>query len=472
MSTTPAQTIHDIRNALNVIMGNAQLLQGPDPLTAKQKKYIERILHASREMLSAIQTTPPEPKTEKNELKLRISVVEEQAQPEMPAPIGSENKVLFVDDDPAILEQYREMAQPGFDIDTAIGGKEGLAAVGNRGPYTVIVSDMEMPGMSGVDFLSQVRVIAPDTIRIMLTGHADVNVAMHAVNQGHIFRFLTKPCDRESLTSSLSAGLVRYRLVAAEKEILENTLIGSIKVLTDVLSAVNPEAFGRSLRIADYVRQLVAKFKLPAPWHFEAAAMLSQLGCITLNSEVLRAAYAAAPLSPEDQARFDAHPKVAEDLLCTIPRLEAIAWMVGQQLMVQIPPSAPEVAALTSDVIVAGAKILKLAVAFDGLRMKALSNEEAITQLRSRVGEFDSQFLDAMMSLKSEGSKMVSRKIPVTKLIPGMVLQQEIKAGNGLLIVTKGQEITRPLLARLLNFVEAGVISDEILALVPIQMSS
>src|SRR6185437_9954038 len=147
MSTTPAQTIHDIRNALNVIMGNAQLLQGPDPLTAKQKKYIERILHASREMLSAIQTTPPEPKTEKNELKLRISVVEEQAQPEMPAPIGSENKVLFVDDDPAILEQYREMAQPGFDIDTAIGGKEGLAAVGNRGPYTVIVSDMEMPGM-------------------------------------------------------------------------------------------------------------------------------------------------------------------------------------------------------------------------------------------------------------------------------------------------------------------------------------
>src|SRR6185312_7039412 len=251
-----------------------------------------------------------------------------------------------------------------------------------------------------------------------------------------------------------------------------NTLIGSIKVLTDVLSAVNPEAFGRSLRIADYVRQLVAKFKLPAPWHFEAAAMLSPLGCITLNSEVLRAAYAAAPLSPEDQARFDAHPKVAEDLLCTIPRLEAIAWMVGQQLMVQIPPSAPEVAALTSDVIVAGAKILKLAVAFDGLRMKALSNEEAITQLRSRVGEFDAQFLDAMMSLKSEGSKMVSRKIPVTKLIPGMVLQQEIKAGNGLLIVTKGQEITRPLLARLLNFVEAGVISDEILALVPIQMSS
>ena len=88
------------------------------------------------------------------------------------------------------------------------------------------------------------------------------------------------------------------------------------------------------------------------------------------------------------------------------------------------------------------------------------------------MGEFDSQFLDAMMSLKSEGSKMVSRKIPVTKLIPGMVLQQEIKAGNGLLIVTKGQEITRPLLARLLNFVEAGVISDEILALVPIQMSS
>ncbi|HEY1464174.1 MAG TPA: HD domain-containing phosphohydrolase, partial [Terriglobales bacterium] len=369
-SVNSAQTIHDIRNALNVVMTSAQLLRGPEPLTEKQQKSVDRIMHASKEILALIGDHVPQNLTAQAAgIKLAATFVEEEnSAGESTGELATENKILFVDDDAETLENYRQLLESEFKVETAVGGQEGLAAMDTRGPYAIVVSDMRMPGMSGIEFLAKARVVAPDTVRIMLTGHADVNVAIEAVNQDHIFRFLTKPCEFESLRSSLGAALVRYRLVAAEKEILENTLVGGIKVLTDVLGAVSPEAFGRSLRITQYVRHLISKLNLPAPWRLEAAAMLSQLGCITLDSELLRAAYAGTTLSAEEQARFNAHPAAARDLLVSVPRLEAVAWMIGEQLEREISQNPPHVATLSSDVVVMGAKMLKLAVAFDALR--------------------------------------------------------------------------------------------------------
>src|SRR5208282_133980 len=109
--------------------------------------------------------------------------------------------------------------------------------------------------------------------------------------------------------------LMQYQLVTAEKELLENTLMGSIKVLTDVLSLANPAAFGRSKRIAQYVQHMVAELHLQSPWKYEVAAMLSQLGCVALESELIDAAYGGKKLTPEEQKRFDAHPTLARDLL-------------------------------------------------------------------------------------------------------------------------------------------------------------
>ncbi len=146
------------------------------------------------------------------------------------------DKILFVDDETDLLRGYKIMLRQHFEVDTAEGGAQGLAEIQSHGPYAVVVSDMRMPGMNGVEFLSQVRHRAPDTIRMMLTGHTDIKAAMDAVNEGNIFRFLAKPCEREVLTSAINSGLVQHRLVIAEKELLEKTLMGSIKVLTERLS--------------------------------------------------------------------------------------------------------------------------------------------------------------------------------------------------------------------------------------------
>jgi response regulator RpfG family c-di-GMP phosphodiesterase len=303
---------------------------------------------------------------------------------------------------------------------------------------------------------------------MLLTGYTDLDAAMLAVNEGNIFRFLTKPCDKDILISAISDGLAQYRLVMAEKDLLENTLMGSIKVLTEVLSAASPEAFGRSTRIARYVRHLVGKFALPSPWRFEAAAMLSQLGCVTLDPELIKASYVGEHLSPEDRTRFAAHPKVASDFLANIPRLESIAWMISQQLVSDTGHGTPSSLAHPDEAIVLGAKILKLAVALDNIRMKGLSDEAAIDRLRVRRAEFGPELIEALKDIEPETAKMELRKVLTSMLTTGMILQQEIRTHTGMLVVPEGQTITQALLIKLNNFSRAGTIGKDVMALVPV----
>src|ERR1035438_9616095 len=156
------------------------------------------------------------------------------------------DKILFVDDESLALSGYQRLLHRGFDVGIALDAEQGLASIQKNGPYAVVIPDMRMPGMNGAQFLSQVRQKAPDTVRMLLTGYTDLDAAMDAVNDGNIFRFLTKPCEKDLLVKAITSGVEQYRLVRIEKDLLEKTLRGSIRVLTDVLSAASPETFGRS----------------------------------------------------------------------------------------------------------------------------------------------------------------------------------------------------------------------------------
>jgi len=377
------------------------------------------------------------------------------------------DKILFVDDEPAVLSGYQRILHREFDVSIALGGEQGLASIRTNGPYAVVISDMRMPGMNGAQFLSQVRQKVPDTVRMLLTGYTDLNAAMDAVNEGNIFRFLTKPCEKDLLAKAIVTGVEQYRLVRIEKELLEETLMGCIKVLTDVLSAASPEAFGKSRRIAHYVRHLVLKFGLTSTWRFEAVASLSQLGCVTLDSDLIEQAYTYAKMSPEDQARFNAHPQAGMDLLARIPRLESVAWMIGQQLKKDVPAVVPRLSEPYAKEIVLGAKILKLALAFDDLRMKHLSIEDAIGRLHSRRSEFERDLVDGLNDIVPPVAMMALRKVSTLKLAVGMIVEQEIKTAAGMLLVAKAQEITPALLVKLQNRARAKQLDREIMALVP-----
>ena len=116
-------------------------------------------------------------------------------------------KILFVDDEENILSAIKRQLRKQFDLEFTLSGQKGLDIIKQKGPFAAVVSDMRMPVMDGIKFLSNVREISPDTVRIMLTGNADTQTAVDAVNEGNIFRFLVKPCSSETLSKSLNAGI-------------------------------------------------------------------------------------------------------------------------------------------------------------------------------------------------------------------------------------------------------------------------
>jgi len=376
-----------------------------------------------------------------------------------------QEKILFVDDEPPVLTGYQRLFRNDFKIDIAVGGKGGLIALKSTGPYAVVVSDMRMPGMNGVEFLREVKNQSPDAIRIMLTGQADLDAAIASVNEGNIYRFLTKPCDKETLGKTLTAALVQYRLVIAERELLEETLKGSIQVLSEVLSLVNPAAFSRAMRLKRYISHVVAKLRLSKPWRYEVAAMMSQLGCVALAPETIDAVFAGQQLSAEEQARYDSHPAVAKALLENIPRMEPIAWMIAHQntpITVDTDIANREMADMRQ-----GAELLQLMIAFDELLRKGRSRTEAAHTLAKQYRYVDKDILYALVELDPEKQDALTQTCQVGELTPGAVLDQDVYSSSGSLIVTRGQEVTSALIIKLKNFEARGAISGTVTVLVP-----
>ena len=120
-------------------------------------------------------------------------------------------KILFVDDDPDVLAGFSIQLSDSFNIHTALGGEQGLCAIRDGGPFEVIVSDLRMPGMDGIEFLAEAAKLAPDTVLVMLTCQGDAEAAHRAVKEGRVSRFLTKPCSRDSLTRALNTCVIYFR---------------------------------------------------------------------------------------------------------------------------------------------------------------------------------------------------------------------------------------------------------------------
>lgn len=374
-------------------------------------------------------------------------------------------KILMVDDDFNILSGYLRSLHGEFQMDTAPGGNEGVQCILQKGPYAVVVSDMRMPGMDGIQFLARVKTLSPDTVRVMLTGVGEIEAAVQAVNEGNIFRFLSKPCDKELMAKSLTAALVQHRMIIAEKELLERTLHGSIQVLTEVLSLINPAAFGRAMRARRYIHHLAEALKLENAWQYEIAALMSQLGCVTLPPEIIEAVYAGQTLSAEEQEQYDAHPSIAGDLLSRIPRLEPIGWMIKNQG--QAPPLEGDIADREKADMRTGAEILRLALDFEKLISQGVSRTEAAHTLSRKYKQFSERAFLALVELDPNAEASEVRRCWVNELSSGMIVQQDIRTFGGLLIVSKGQEVTLPLILKLKNFAAKKAISGDVAVSLP-----
>ncbi|MBU1567425.1 MAG: response regulator [Proteobacteria bacterium] len=370
-------------------------------------------------------------------------------------------KILFVDDEENILQSIKRELRKRFEIHTAEGGALALEILKRDGPFAIIVSDMRMPVMDGIQLLSTVKDIYPDTVRLMLTGNADQGTAIEAVNKGQIFRFLNKPCPTPTLVMALALALRQYRLITAEKELLDKTLKGSITVLSELLSMTNPMAFSSGLRIKNLVIHLAEQLQLHNLWQFEIAALMSQIGCVTLPSDVLNKFHAGKVLDPEEEVMYRNHPLVGSRLLEKIPRLEKVAAIIAHQLR---PYSAfQEDLDLDEDISI-GSQILKLAIDFDLLLHRDGNRRiEALQLLQEERDLYNPELLKILSGLKLEAEHEKVISVPVRGISVGMITEQNIIASNGVLIIPKGQEVTWALLQGLKNFSQQVEIKEPIL---------
>ncbi len=119
-------------------------------------------------------------------------------------------RILLVDDDPMLLAGLKRQLRREFDVFTAGGAQEAIAVMGDSGPFSVVISDFRMPGMNGIELLSRVKDLNPDTVRMMLTGSTDLSTAVQAVNEGNIFQFHLKPCPSDTLARAIHDGIGKY----------------------------------------------------------------------------------------------------------------------------------------------------------------------------------------------------------------------------------------------------------------------
>lgn len=375
-------------------------------------------------------------------------------------------RILCVDDEPKILAVYQRMLQTEFDIEIAEGPEKGLAVVAERGPFAVVVSDMRMPIMNGAQFLSRVRAISPNSVRILLTVYADQESAVEAINDGNVFRFLSKPCSKDVFSAALMAGVQQYRLIVSEKELLEGTLRGSVEVLAELLALTNPLAFGRTERIKRIMQHLARVLKVDNTWQFEVAALLSQLGCITFSESLLTKVMRDSALTDREQSQLDGHPRIAANLIRRIPRLSEVAEIIAHQNKHYDGTGHP-FDGLSGAEIPLGARALKVALDFDELQSAGKSVDAAHLAMRLREGWYDPAMLDALDRIPPQWAGYSPESLPVPALRERMILDEDLQLPNGVVLARKGFELTEFALMRLTDQFIEGIINRPIRVLVP-----
>lgn len=366
-------------------------------------------------------------------------------------------RILFVDDEPHILDALRRQLRREFAVETAVGAAKGLFALRAAQPFEVIVSDYLMPGINGAQFLTAARKAAPDATRMLLTGHTSLSDAAAVVNDGRVFRMLLKPVDQETMAAALRDCVQQYRLVVSERELLDQTLRGSVKALTDVLSLASPAGFGRATRMRLMASAVLDIVEVADRWAVELAVEMAQLGAISLPPAVAAKLDSGAPLSAAEQAMVDRIPAVSGQLISAIPRLAPVAEAI-RYCRKGFDGSGDPDDRVAGERIPFGGRLLRLVQDHDALIMQGLAPTTSVAILRAGPDPYDPALLDALADAATALSEAI-HGVHMADLQIGMVLAAPVTSRSGVLLVNPGQEISEGLLIRLRNFaaLEDGV---------------
>ena len=363
------------------------------------------------------------------------------------------NKILLVDDDTKLLAGVIRLLGDQFNFESTETGETALEKIRNEGPFAAILCDMRMPGVDGIEVLHRVSEIAPDTVRMMLTGNADQATAAEAINQGHVFRFFNKPISGTDLSVGFKAAIHHYNLITAERQLLNKTLTQSVNLLTEILTFVAPEIFDQSHRIKPWARDVAEEMQLPELWILDMAVELSDLGAITVPDDILRRHKNGARLSPVEEEMIARIPESGAALIRKIPRLTPVADVIQHQ---RTPMQLPNGKTPTTRV---EARILNVLLHLDEIS-SGVPSRDALYVLAQQKGRFDPDVLAAVGACieawvdHSVSETATRMDITAAGLCAGDILLSDLKLASGQLVLATGERITDALFLRLQNLIK------------------
>ncbi len=382
-------------------------------------------------------------------------------------------RILIAEDD-RVTRRLLEVTlnKWGYDAVAACDGSQAWEILQNEDAPKLVLLDWMMPGLSGVEICEKARDTPhlQSTYIIMLTTKMQKEDIITGLRAG-ADDYVTKPFDSEELHARVQVGVRVVELqeslsnrMKEIKELLEKTLTGSVAVLSEILSMANPAAFSRGVRISYYVKSIAAQLQLSDLWQVELAALLSQIGYITLPPNILRKLNEGETLSPDEQKTYYSHPSSAgSKLIANIPRLESVARMIEGQRQSPRTDASPTDQS-EENTIVLGTEILKVAIAFDQLMARSPSPELALSKLSNLPDKYNPRIVEALGQVPMS-NVIATKEIMVRELRIGMTLYEDVQTEEGVLLVSKGQEVTTVIVECLQNFAATVGVKEPFLVL-------
>jgi putative two-component system response regulator len=322
---------------------------------------------------------------------------------------ASKPRVLFVDDEPAMLDSLQRSVRREFAADVAIDADHGLNFLRSGGPYCIVVSDMRMPGMDGVEFLATVRTISPDSVRVMLTGCDEMGVAARAVNDGHIFKFLSKPVPTEVLLACLRSCLAHYREKREQKQAMASTIhaleqldIGTLTAFARAIDANSPWTAGHSERVTALALRIAHTMGLAAKdlQIVHRGSLVHDIGKIGTPPAILDK---PGKLESREIEIMRNHVTIGMRILEPIDCFRDLLCVVAQHHERFDGSGYP--AGLAGEQISLHARIVAVADAYDALTSdrpyrKGVPQEKAVEILKAKSGaQFDPKVVEALIKV-------------------------------------------------------------------------
>lgn len=402
-------------------------------------------------------------------------------------------RVLCVDDEANILSALRRLFRPcGYVVTVAASGEEGLAIL-DQAPFDLVISDMRMPGMSGAQFLEEVSTRWPDTMRLLLTGYADIDSTIDAVNKGRIFHYVSKPWDDKALLLIVRHALERKQLerdkarlealtaqqneelkdvnASLELKVMERTVelrkanehikasfITSIKVFANLIELREGAIAGHSRRVAELARKLAKRAGMDAAAVQDVflAGLLHDIGKIGLPDTLL--SRAVAEMSGPELLRYRKHPQAGEHALMALSELAQAARLVRSHHERFDGKGYPD--GLAGEQIPLGARIVAVANDYDGLQIGTLAARkrtarEALELLEAGRGRsYDPGVLDLFLEVVAESERDDLKEVglSVARLMPGMILSRDLVTRQGYLLLATDFVLTAGIIRQIQEY--------------------